>query len=66
MPEKIFKTGKTVRKTYLQEEGGGRNLRPWSSWTANSDKKYVELNGAALNVTNSNIIRNLSEISLKF
>ncbi len=25
-------------------------LRPWSSWTANSDKKYMELNGAALNV----------------
>ncbi len=26
-------------------------LRPWSSWTANSDKKYImELNGAALNV----------------
>ncbi len=25
-------------------------LRPWSSWTADSDKKYVELNGAALNV----------------
>ncbi len=24
--------------------------RPWSSWTANSDKKYMELNGAALNV----------------
>ncbi len=26
------------------------NLRPWSSWTVNSDKKYMELNGAALNV----------------
>ncbi len=25
-------------------------LRPWSLWTANSDKKYLELNGAALNV----------------
>ncbi len=25
-------------------------LLPWSSWTANSDKKYTELNGAALNV----------------
>ncbi len=25
-------------------------LRPWSSWTANRDKKYRELNGAALNV----------------
>ncbi len=25
-------------------------LQPWSSWTANSDKKYTELNGAALNV----------------
>ncbi len=25
------------------------SLRPWSSWTANSDKKYMELNGAALN-----------------
>ncbi len=22
----------------------------WSSWTTNSDKKYMELNGAALNV----------------
>ncbi len=27
-----------------------KNLRPWSSWTADSDKKYMELNGAALNV----------------
>ncbi len=26
-------------------------LRPWSSWTANSDKKYMEVNGAALNVS---------------
>ncbi len=26
------------------------HLRPWSSWTASGDKKYVELNGAALNV----------------
>ncbi len=25
-------------------------LRLWSSWTANSDKKYMELNGATLNV----------------
>ncbi len=25
-------------------------LRPWNLWTANSDKKYTELNGAALNV----------------
>ncbi len=25
-------------------------LRPWNSWTANTDKKYMELNGAALNV----------------
>ncbi len=25
-------------------------LLPWSSWTANSDKKCIELNGAALNV----------------
>ncbi len=25
-------------------------LQPWSSWTANSDKKYMELNGVALNV----------------
>ncbi len=23
------------------------SLRPWSAWTANSDKKYMELNGAA-------------------
>ncbi len=28
----------------------GHSLRPWSKWTANSDKKYIELNGAALNV----------------
>ncbi len=28
----------------------GERLRPWSSWTASSDKKYMELNGAALNV----------------
>ncbi len=27
-----------------------RTLRPWSSQTANTDKKYMELNGAALNV----------------
>ncbi len=25
-------------------------LQPLSSWTANSDKKYMELNGVALNV----------------
>ncbi len=25
-----------------------RTLRPGSSWTANSDKKYMELNGVAL------------------
>ncbi len=23
-----------------------KKLRPWSSWTANSDKKYMELNRA--------------------
>ncbi len=28
----------------------GLGLRPWSSWTANSDMKYMELNGAALSV----------------
>ncbi len=27
-----------------------KHLRKWSSWTANSDKKYMELNGAVLNV----------------
>ncbi len=27
-----------------------RHLRPWSSWAANSDKKYMQVNGAALNV----------------
>ncbi len=32
------------------------NLWPWSSWTANSDKKYMELNGAALNVNNPWVI----------
>ncbi len=26
------------------------SLPPWSSWTANSDKKYMVLNGAALNI----------------
>ncbi len=31
-------------------KGYDQYLRPWSSWTANSDKKYMELNGAALNV----------------
>ncbi len=30
--------------------GNHNSLRPWSSWTANSDKKFMELNGAALNV----------------
>ncbi len=33
-----------------RERGVSNGLRPWSSWTANSDKKYIELNGAALNV----------------
>ncbi len=28
-------------------------LRPWISWTTYSDKKYMELNGAALNVNKS-------------
>ncbi len=27
-----------------------QELRPQNLWTANSDKKYMELNGAALNV----------------
>ncbi len=27
-----------------------RESSPWSSWTANIDKKYMELNEAALNV----------------
>ncbi len=26
------------------------SLRPWSKWTANIGKKYMELDGAALNV----------------
>ncbi len=30
--------------------GNHHMLRPWGSWTANSDKKYMELNGAALNI----------------
>ncbi len=30
--------------------GNHPRLRPWSSGTANSDKKYIELNGVALNV----------------
>ncbi len=30
--------------------GDHHRLWPWSSWTASSDKKYMELNGAALNV----------------
>ncbi len=31
-------------------------LRPWSSWTANSDKKYMVLNGATLNVNKPRVI----------
>ncbi len=27
--------------------GNHHMLRSWNSWTANSDKKYMELNGAA-------------------
>ncbi len=27
-----------------------QNLRPWSSWTANSDKEYMELNLVTFNV----------------
>ncbi len=30
--------------------GNHHRLRPWNSWTANSDKKYIELNEAALTV----------------
>ncbi len=33
-----------------REYSVGVELRPWTSWTANSDKKYMELSGAALNV----------------
>ncbi len=33
-------------KLFCKEIG----LRPWSLRTANSDKKYMELNGASLNV----------------
>ncbi len=33
--------------------GNHNSLWPWSSCTANSDKKYMELNGAALNVNKS-------------
>ncbi len=31
-------------------------LWPWSSWTANNDKKYMELNGAGLNVNKPCVI----------
>ncbi len=34
----------------------GEYLRPWSSWTANSDKKYMELNGATLDVNKPCVI----------
>ncbi len=37
-------------KTFFIIIGNHRMLRPWSSWTTNIDKKYIELNGAALNV----------------
>ncbi len=30
--------------------GNHHRLRPWSSWTVNGDKKYMELNGVTLNV----------------
>ncbi len=30
--------------------GNHHMLRPWNAWIANSDKKYMELNGAALNI----------------
>ncbi len=39
------------------------DLRPWSSWTANSDKKNMELNGATLNV-NKPCVSDFSENSL--
>ncbi len=32
--------------------GNHRMLRSWNSWTANSDKKYMELNGAAFTFAN--------------
>ncbi len=36
------------------------SLRPWSSWTANSDKKYMELNATALNVLGNQPFRKIS------
>ncbi len=36
--------------TFIIVIGNHHRVRPWSSWTASSDKKYMELNGAALNV----------------
>ncbi len=47
--------------TFFIVIGNHRGLRPWNSWTVNSDKKYMELNGAALNV---NKPRDFSENSL--
>ncbi len=36
--------------TFFIVIGNHNSPQPWSSWTAISDKKYMELNGAALNV----------------
>ncbi len=35
--------------------GNYHRLRPWSSWTADSDRKYMELNGAVLNVNKPHV-----------
>ncbi len=39
--------------TFFIVIGNHYRVHPWSSWTAYSDKKYMELNGAALNVSKS-------------
>ncbi len=39
-----------IFSTFFIIIGNHYMLRPWNSWTANTDKKYIELNGAAFNV----------------
>ncbi len=48
--EQLWLIRNTIEKDGTEYVAIGEVLRPWSSWTANSDKKYMELNGAALNV----------------
>ncbi len=50
--------------TFLIVIGNDYWFWPFSSWTANSDKKYMELNGAALNA--NNYMQFLSEFQVIF